>query len=223
MAKNPATTKTRLLDTAERLFASRGIEACSVREIVASARANLGAITYHFGSKNDLARAVIQRRLGPLHRERLRLLEEAESSAGPGGPTLESILEAGIAPTIRLLREKPDFMKIVGELLTSPRRESLRPPEAEAILERFMAAIARAVPRVSKHELAWRMHFIRGAIIHTWTTMGPLGTSAHLGCAGDSPERIVERLVTFAAAGLRADPGERRLAAGRSVPARRSR
>jgi len=59
-------TRERLLDTAGRLFAERGFHGVSVRDIVREAQANLGAVTYHFGSKEGLFSAAVVRRIQPL-------------------------------------------------------------------------------------------------------------------------------------------------------------
>lgn len=55
------TTKRRLLDAAGRLFAQHGFHAASVRAICDQARANPGAVSYHFGGKKPLYRAVLRR------------------------------------------------------------------------------------------------------------------------------------------------------------------
>ena len=59
-------TRERLLAAAERMFAERGFEGVSVREIVAAADANLGAVTYHFGGKDGLFAEVINSKTQPL-------------------------------------------------------------------------------------------------------------------------------------------------------------
>lgn len=56
----------RLLAVAAELFARESFEAVSVRQITSRAKANLGAITYHFGSKEALYHAVIDRIGSPL-------------------------------------------------------------------------------------------------------------------------------------------------------------
>jgi len=208
-------TKTRLLDEAERLFAAKGMEACSIRDIVSAAGANLGAVTYHFGSKRGLIHAVIDRRLRPLNEERLRRLEAAEAAAGGGGPRLEEILTAAIEPTIRLLRQKPHFMRIVGRLFTSPQLSIKRPGEATALVRRFMRAIAAAVPGVPPEELAWRMQFLRGAMIYTWTGMKQWARMTGLRTPIENEGAIVDRLVRFGAAGFRAPLREQGRQTGR--------
>ena len=54
-----ATPRERLLHAARELFTRRGFDAVSVRDLTARARVNLGAVTYHFGSKQELYREAI--------------------------------------------------------------------------------------------------------------------------------------------------------------------
>src|SRR5882762_8389834 len=92
-------TKQRILDSAERLFAEYGFAGVSLRAIIADAKVNLAAIHYHYRSKEALFDAVILRRLEPINRERLALLDSYEK------PTLEQVLEAFLAPAFRKSRE----------------------------------------------------------------------------------------------------------------------
>ena len=55
-------TKDQILDAAEHLFAEQGFAATSLRQLTARASVNLAAVNYHFGSKDELAKAVLQRR-----------------------------------------------------------------------------------------------------------------------------------------------------------------
>ena len=75
-------TKERILDAAERLFGRHGIEQSSLRAITAEAGVNLAAVNYHFQSKEVLARAVFARRIGPVNRRRLEMLESNGSRSG---------------------------------------------------------------------------------------------------------------------------------------------
>jgi len=55
------TTRERLLQAATRLFADNGYRGASVRDICNLAGANPGAVSYHFGGKRQLYRAVLRR------------------------------------------------------------------------------------------------------------------------------------------------------------------
>ncbi len=67
-------TRERLLAAGRSLFALRGFEGTSVRAITAQAGVNLGAVTYHFESKEGLYRAVLKECFGPL-RDRLEMVK----------------------------------------------------------------------------------------------------------------------------------------------------
>ncbi len=54
-------SRERLVEAARRLFALRGFDGVSIREIAQAARVNLAAIAYHYGGKKGLYRAVLQR------------------------------------------------------------------------------------------------------------------------------------------------------------------
>ena len=73
-------TKVQILDAAEQLFADDGFAKTSLRSIVSAAGVNLAAINYHFGTKEGLIRAVLERRMNPLADERLKRLDECEAN-----------------------------------------------------------------------------------------------------------------------------------------------
>src|SRR5437870_1032215 len=99
-------TEQRILDAAERLFAQHGFAGTSLRAITAAAGVNLAAVHYHFGSKEALLRATLDRIVGPVNRERLAMLQRAEDAAAAeaaAAPSVDAVLEAFIAPDVRLL------------------------------------------------------------------------------------------------------------------------
>ena len=76
----PGSTKERLLRTAERLFALRGIDAVSMRSICAEAdQRNNTALQYHFGDKQNLVEAILAERMGSINGRRRAILEQIES------------------------------------------------------------------------------------------------------------------------------------------------
>jgi AcrR family transcriptional regulator len=58
-------TKERILDTAEILFAQKGYQAVSVRQITSAAECNLAAVNYYFGNKENLYLEVFRSRWVP--------------------------------------------------------------------------------------------------------------------------------------------------------------
>ena len=72
--EDPRGTRERVLRSAETLFAERGFEIVSLRDITGAADANVAAVNYHFGSKEKLIDAVIERHVVPINEERMELL-----------------------------------------------------------------------------------------------------------------------------------------------------
>jgi AcrR family transcriptional regulator len=92
-------TRDRILRTAERLFAERGFNGVSVRELAAAAQVNIASIGYHFKSKEGLLSEVYRRHCEPMIEERLRGLEA--SSRLRGKAKVAAIIEAFIRPALQ--------------------------------------------------------------------------------------------------------------------------
>jgi AcrR family transcriptional regulator len=76
----PEATSTRdlLLDAAARLYAERGIGNVSIAEIVRAAdQRNTSAVHYHFGSRDEVLRALLARHVPAIAERRHQLLVEA--------------------------------------------------------------------------------------------------------------------------------------------------
>jgi len=201
-------TKERILDTAERLFAAHGFAGTSLRAVTKDAGVNLAAVHYHFGTKEDLLRAVLSRIVIPVNRERLQMLEQVEAAAGSAPPSLEGILEAFIAPDLRLIRDLGErgviITRFLGRSYTEPAEmvQALSREHYEELGQRFMEAFARALPEVPQAEVYWRFKLVVGVLTYILADTGPtMG-----GYAEDlsDVDGTLRRLVAFLAAGLRA-------------------
>ena len=203
-------TKDLILDVAEAMIAERGIDAVSLREITTAANVNLAAVHYHFGSKEALVQKVFERRIRPVNAARLAMLDESERRAGESAPAVEDILRAFIAPAVRLGAESGRsglFRRVCGRVFAEPS------PSLQAgiddffteVVERFGAAFVRALPGLEQVELCWRMHFMVGAMVHTLMEHERLQRFTRGLCTMDDPEALIERLVGFTAAGMRAE------------------
>lgn len=87
-ARDPA--RDRLLAVARDLFTQRGQDGVSVRDITSRAKANLGAITYHFGSKEALYHAALETLAAPL----VDAIARAARGPGSGLDRVEAIVRA---------------------------------------------------------------------------------------------------------------------------------
>lgn len=73
-------TKRRIILAAEQLFAARGIDDVSMREITeAAGQKNASALNYHFGGRHALVQAIFAYRMGALNARRIELIDEVEA------------------------------------------------------------------------------------------------------------------------------------------------
>ncbi|MDQ1493711.1 MAG: hypothetical protein QOG69_194 [Actinomycetota bacterium] len=98
MPPDSATTKTKLLDSAARAFARDGVFNASLIDITRQAgQRNRAALRYHFGSRDGILCAVIDRHAPFLARREGELLELARRTAD-----LEPVVEALVRPAAEL-------------------------------------------------------------------------------------------------------------------------
>jgi len=120
------TTRERLLQAATRLFADNGYRGASVRDICNVAGANPGAISYHFGGKRQLYRAVLRRAAAGL----ADMGPAADDLNGESEPVsvvnaLQRVfdrIQSDDAATRLLLRDLADGGSVAVESLTPPLR-----------------------------------------------------------------------------------------------------
>lgn len=86
-------TRERLLDAAETLYAARGLDAVSLREIVQEAGArNATAVQYHFGDRAGIIRAIFARHAPEVEARRHALLDAYEAAEHAGVRPLAAAL-----------------------------------------------------------------------------------------------------------------------------------
>ncbi len=123
-----------LIRAGRRLFTGRGYDGASVRAITSEAGANLGAITYHFGSKRNLYGEVAARAMAPLA-ERI-----VAATAGPGAP-LDRV-EAVVRAYFDLFANEPEVARLILQDVIVGRE----PPEAvKRVMRRVVGAVCALV------------------------------------------------------------------------------
>jgi AcrR family transcriptional regulator len=143
-------TRERLLACAEELFATRGIDAVSVRDITEAAGANTAAINYHFGSKRGLIEAIVASRADALGRRRAELLDELEFEYGDEQPPLRAVVRAMVLSTAELAVGDPSGRYYVAFLAALGDHPELMPvlDAFEPSTELYLRALALATPEL---------------------------------------------------------------------------
>lgn len=206
MRLNPESEDTteRIVASAEQLFAERGFEDVSLREINRAAGTNAAAIHYHFGSKDGLLRAVLDRIIEPITRARLDALDHALVESGGQPLEARTILTAFIGPDIEAVRRLREHNPAIAGFLArtyatpNPFVAGLMRQQFASCATRFFPELARALPHLTEQEIQARMRLVIGVLIGLFAAAGSNEPDA-----ADS-ETTLARVVDFATAGLSA-------------------
>lgn len=112
-------TRARLVAVAERLFAERSIEAVTLIEInKAAGQRNRNACRYHFGDKNGLLQAILDKHLPGISARRNAMLDRQQRSDGD----LRQLVQALVLPLAEKLADPDggkDFIRINAQLIVA--------------------------------------------------------------------------------------------------------
>jgi TetR/AcrR family transcriptional regulator, regulator of cefoperazone and chloramphenicol sensitivity len=203
-------TRQRLLDVAGQVFAEKGVDRATGKEICARAKTNVAAINYHFGSFDRLYEAV----LCEAHR-RLATVESIQSAvAAAGNP--EAKLEAVFRLIVSSLSgpiSSSWVIRVLGREIVSPSRaiSVLREKEVRPKVRVVLGVVAELMGLPVDHPAVTRgcVSVIAPCIMllivdrRTFTRLFP-----HFEIAPDNAEAIVHHLTRFAVAGLTAVAAE---------------
>ncbi|MGB8389502.1 TetR/AcrR family transcriptional regulator [Mycobacterium sp.] len=113
-------TRVMLMEVAERLFATRGIEAVTLREIQeAAGQSNTSVIRYHFGSRDGLIQALIAFRLSTLGTERQEMLARMHDEGKEADP--RAVVWLLVRPLANSIKAGEMFVPFLARLSEDPR------------------------------------------------------------------------------------------------------
>lgn len=190
-------TRQRILAAAEQLFAERGVAGATMRAVTAAAGANMAAVNYHFGNKDNLAIEVFRDVARRTARQRLERLQEVEAAAAAQGrrPRPVEVIETFLDPYMT---------PVTGDLLAhlilchkvepTPWTHAVVREELDDLAAAYIDALARAAPRLDRTEVAWRYHLMVGSILMAVADTAPGNRLARLsGGACDPSDRAALR------------------------------
>ena len=156
-------TALQLLLAAERLFAEHGLAGVSLRQIsIEAGSSNNSAIRYHFGSKDDLLRAIFAYRLNDLTQRRTLLRARANPD------DLRAQLEAHVLPLIELA-ESPDssYVSFIEQLQRAGAVDVFKhQPDAMKSQEEFTARMQRLLPHIPESARSMRIQQAQDLAVH---------------------------------------------------------
>jgi AcrR family transcriptional regulator len=205
-------TRNKLLDAAERLFAEKGFEHTSVRDITAKAGTNVAAVNYHFGGKDNLYREVFHRRLANLREQRISTLADLFESPGATA-TLEDVISTFTSAFLEPLMDHGEgrlLIELIAREMSSPHlpRVVFFEEMIDPVRESLARALQSVVPGLTESQASRCVHSIIGQLVHV-IHHAQLSKEA-----GRQPQeeldlhRMAHHVIRFSVGGIRAIAGQ---------------
>jgi len=202
-------TKNKILNSAEKLFADKGFNGTSLREITSQAEVNLAAVNYHFGSKKELIKAVMSRYMNELAPNlELALMNVYGANKQP---SLVDVFSAFVEPLLALntfqQNGTSNFLQLLGRGYTDSQGFlrwflTTRYPK---LIDSFVATVHKAYPELSAEDMFWRLHFTMGTIVFTMSSSDALMDIAKSDFNNNvTIEGVIKQVIPFIAAGVAA-------------------
>ena len=204
-------TVSRILDTAETLFAEKGFSETSLRTITSKAKVNLAAVNYHFGSKKSLIQAVFARYLDPFSEILDKEMDRLESEYAGGDIPLDVVLSTFTNAILTMPSPTKNglsaFMRLLGLAYTQAQGHMRRYLQEQygSVFFRFANMVKNASSDLPDVERFWRLHFMLGAAIFSMSSLEALQDIADKVFGEQVGVRdVVQRLIPFVTAGMSA-------------------
>ncbi|MBY0551787.1 MAG: TetR/AcrR family transcriptional regulator [Candidatus Obscuribacterales bacterium] len=198
-----ADTKTHIIDIAERHFATEGFGGTTLRGIIKEAKVNVAAVAYHFGTKEELYAAVVERFAAPVVSAQLQELNVAMDSPGV---TAEDVVRSFYGPPLRLIKSmgnKGETLSLfLGRSQTEPEPVySMVDKNFAACRDQYIAAFKKLDPSITESEGQWRFEFMLSLIVCFLTRQKPI-RQRYSDTEDWKIDDVLERLTLFCTHGL---------------------
>lgn len=199
----PDSARDRILAAAEAVIAEQGYAAASLRRIAQRAGVPVTLISYHFGSKLELYRAIFRLRVPTIVGQRRTGLEIARLEPDPDR-RLELVVRALFVPMLGL-RGSGHFGAILSREVVDPgnAERGIFAEMFDPVAQMLLAALRDCLPDWSEAEIHYAYNAMVGAMVYF---LADTGRMARLSGGAADPDRIDEaaqHLVDIMVAGLR--------------------
>lgn len=165
-----AQTRERFIQAAQLLYAERSIDSVSLNEItIAAGQKNRNALQYHFGSRDGLLQAIIDKHAEPVFELRKAYIEQAETSGWSPSEASARVLVMPLADYIEQNPEGIHYVKILSQLAainnqvlhpTNPSKLSFRDDKE------LSTVLIKSIAHLDKREAQRRMFLIVSITFH---------------------------------------------------------
>lgn len=209
--KSTKGVRERLLGAAEELFAERGFDGTSVRDLASAARCNIASVNYYFGGKEKLYTEIWRRHLLLMRDTRIASIEKVMKDSG-GEPQLEELLRSFAYAFIGPLLDERGGARLI-KLMAREMLDPHLPPSMftddviKPTLFAMQRALSKACPNLPESKVALVVFSLTGQLFHTVRIKTALHSLDDEVLPVFEPAEVIDHIVAFTAAGIRAFEG----------------
>ena len=198
----------RLLDSAEQLFAEKGFDSTSVRDLTELAKCNIAAVNYHYGSKENLYQKVFHKHFTLMRETRITGINQVMQNHG-SQTTLEQLIEAFARAFLEPLLDDSSgrlTMRLMMREMTDPRlpadmffEEMVKP-----VFTVLLGAMQQIFPDLDQRNAQKCVHSLIAQLIHVVQVRSFFTRIQKLDHPMLNLQEMLDHIVQFTAAGMKA-------------------
>ncbi|MDF2119400.1 CerR family C-terminal domain-containing protein [Roseiarcaceae bacterium H3SJ34-1] len=198
--------RARIISAAEVLFAELGFDGASIRQIALAAKVPLALVSYHFGSKEGLYRAIFELRAPSIVEQRKTGLLLADAEKDPER-RLELVVKALLIPMLKLRREEKSarFGALLAREVSDPKsldRGIIR-DMFDPVARAFIQAMREVLPDRTNAEINWAYQVMIGAMVHVMGDAGRIVRLSDGACDPEDDQQTTVHIVSLLLAAVR--------------------
>ena len=200
-------TRQLLQEAAEELFAQKGFDGTTIRDITTKANRNLASINYFFGDKRVLYEELFRLRLREMRDSRLGTIKAVMEDKSK--LTLEKLFHAYCVDFLKPFADQQQsqrFMRLFFREMAEQRLpknmflDELAAPTLTAMEE----AVAGICPKVNKNDIQMSILSLTGQLVHIMQVKVLFEGAQGHSIASINIDESINHIVKFSAAGIRA-------------------
>lgn len=207
--KDETSAREKILDAAEKLFAVKGFNGATTREIASEATVPLGLMAYYFKTKNDLYSEVIKRRSEEHAAFILHSVNAVVENAGDHPVSVSALVRAFFEPiVVRALHSGPGWKSYI-HLLAQAANTRRKEPYVSAfeqvyspVQDQFIGFLKDRFPDARDEDIYWSFYFLTSSIIHILVESESVDRFSGGKCKSTDLKTIMDKMGPFFEAGI---------------------
>jgi AcrR family transcriptional regulator len=201
-------TKNKILNAAEELFSLHGFSGTSLRDIHSLSGVPPSLCHYHFGSKEDVLQAVVDRRSDANQQAMLELLDSYKYKFNEGPIPVEALVEAYVRPLLEQHLSRGNGWRNYTRLMAFLHSESSHlQPRVQVhkygqVVNQFIEELRKSMPHANESTLHWGIYFLRSSVINLLLDTRLVDDQSAGLCDSGDVEEAIQNLQCFFSSGF---------------------